>query len=288
MKPLLEVNHLRVHYHTPRGPVKAVDGVHLALQPRERLGLMGESGSGKSTAALSLMRLIKPPGRIESGEVRLDGLDIMSLSPAQMRQVRLAQVALISQGAMNSLNPVMRIRDQIIDGMASHGVRMSPRGWDRRVSELLERVGLRPEVGSGYPHQLSGGMKQRVCIAIAISMEPRVIIADEPTSALDVVVQRRVMETLRAAQEDIGAAVINAFIAAILAESGLSILGLGPQREMTLGMLIYWALNYGAILQNLWWWWATPVVTLICLFLSLYLIHLGFDEVSNPRLRAQG
>ncbi|NPV09382.1 MAG: ABC transporter ATP-binding protein [Anaerolineae bacterium] len=208
MQPLLEVKDLRVHYHIPQGPVRAVEDVSFSLDPGERLGLMGESGSGKSTAALSLMRLIKPPGRIESGEVLLDGLNIMSLPPERMQQVRLAQIALISQGAMNSLNPVMRVRDQVIDGMRSHGIRESRRGWQDRVRALLGRVGLAPGVADSYPHELSGGMKQRVCIAIAISLEPRVIIADEPTSALDVVVQRRVMETLRQVQEDIGAAVI--------------------------------------------------------------------------------
>lgn len=208
MNPLLAVKDLRVYYHTPRGPVKAVDGVSFDLRAGERFGLIGESGSGKSTIALALMRLIKPPGRIESGEVWLNGSDVMRLSEEQMRQVRLARIALISQGAMNSLNPVMRIKRQIIDGLQSHGVRMSKREWDDRVGELLEWVGLRREVGDMYPHQLSGGMKQRVCIAIAISLRPQVIIADEPTSALDVVVQRRVMETLRRVQADLGASVI--------------------------------------------------------------------------------
>ncbi len=205
---LLEVSDLRVHYATSRGPVRAVDGVSFALDPGERLGLMGESGSGKSTAALALMRLIRPPGHIDSGRVYLDGEDLMTLSEQRLREARLAQIALISQGAMNSLHPVMRIGDQVHDGVRHHGVRMSRSEWQHRLNGLLARVGLRPEVASAYPHHLSGGMKQRVCIAIAISLEPKVIIADEPTSALDVVVQRTVMETLRRVQEDIGAAVI--------------------------------------------------------------------------------
>ncbi len=208
MKPLLEVKNLRVYYHTPRGPVKAVEAINFDLQAEERFGLIGESGSGKSTLALSIMRLIKPPGRIESGEVLLDGVNVMTLPEEQMRKLRLAGIALISQGAMNSLNPVMRIRPQIVDGLQSHGVRMSRRELDDRVGELLEWVGLRQEVADMFPHELSGGMKQRVCIAIAISLRPRVIIADEPTSALDVVVQRQVMETLRRVQEDLGASVI--------------------------------------------------------------------------------
>ena len=208
MKPLLEVKNLRVYYHTPRGPVKAVEAINFDLQAGERFGLIGESGSGKSTMALSIMRLIKPPGHIESGEVLLDGVNVMTLSDEQMRKLRLAGIALISQGAMNSLNPVMRIRPQIVDGLQSHGVRMSKQEAEDRVGELLEWVGLRREVADMFPHELSGGMKQRVCIAIAISLRPRVIIADEPTSALDVVVQRQVMETLRRVQEDLGASVI--------------------------------------------------------------------------------
>jgi peptide/nickel transport system ATP-binding protein len=208
MKPLLEIRNLQVHYHTPRGPVKAVGDVSFDLQAGERFGLIGESGSGKSTLALSIMRLIKPPGHIESGEVLLDGVNVMTFSEEQMRQLRLAGIALISQGAMNSLNPVMRIKHQIVDGLRSHGVHFSNREQDDRVGELLEWVRLQRDVAGMFPHELSGGMKQRVCIAIAISLRPRVIIADEPTSALDVVVQRQVMETLRSVQEDLGASVI--------------------------------------------------------------------------------
>jgi peptide/nickel transport system ATP-binding protein len=180
----------------------AVDGVSFDIAPGERLGLIGESGSGKSTVALALMRLIKPPGRIESGSALLDGVDLLSSSEGLMRSRRLADIALVTQGAMNSLNPVMRVRDQMIDGLQAHGVK------GESVSELLRSVNLKPEVADLFPHQLSGGMKQRVCIAIAISLRPRVIIADEPTSALDVVVQRRVIQTLRKVQDEIGAAVI--------------------------------------------------------------------------------
>jgi peptide/nickel transport system ATP-binding protein len=208
MDVILQVKNLRTYYDTPRGPVKAADDVSFDLQAGERFGLIGESGSGKSTIALSLMRLIKPPGRIEAGEVLLDGVDVLALPEERMQKLRLAEIALVSQGAMNSLNPVMRIKHQLIDGPRSHGTRMSGQSWEERVAELLEWVGLRPEVADMFPHQLSGGMKQRVIIAIAISLRPKVIIADEPTSALDVVVQRQVMETLRRVQEDLGASVI--------------------------------------------------------------------------------
>ena len=188
--------------------MKAVDGVSFALRPSERLGLIGESGSGKSTIALAVLRLLKPPGRIVGGRILLDGVDLLRLSEEEMRRRRLAEIALVTQGAMNSLNPVVRIRDQIVDGMRAHGVRHSRSGFQTRLAELLQAVDLRPEVADLFPHQLSGGMKQRVCIAIAISLRPKVIIADEPTSALDVVVQRRVMQTLRRVQDELGAAVI--------------------------------------------------------------------------------
>ena len=205
---VLRVSDLRVYYHTPQGPVKAVDGVSFALQESGRFGLVGESGSGKSTIALALMRLIRPPGRIEGGEVVLDGRNVLSLGEEQMRRLRLADIALVAQGAMNSLNPVLRIRDQILDAVRDHGIRRSKRTMEQRVADLLEQVGLTPEVADRFPHELSGGMKQRVCIAIAISLRPKVIIADEPTSALDVVVQRQVMETLGRVQEDLGASVM--------------------------------------------------------------------------------
>jgi len=205
---VLQVRDLRVYYHTPRGAVKAVDGVTFDVRAGERIGLVGESGSGKTTIALALMRLIRPPGRIETGQVLVDGLDLLSLDEEQMRQRRLAVIAMVAQGAMNSLNPVIRVRSQIVDALRDHGLKLSKSELDDRVGSLLERVGLQRHVADLYAHELSGGMKQRVCIAIAISMQPKVIIADEPTSALDVVVQRQVMETLRNVQLDLGAAVI--------------------------------------------------------------------------------
>jgi oligopeptide/dipeptide ABC transporter ATP-binding protein len=204
----LRVRDLRVHYHTPRGAVRAVDGVSFDLAAGERLGLVGESGSGKSTIALALMRMIKPPGRIEGGQVLLEGTDLLQQSEEQMRQLRLAGIAMVAQGAMNSLNPVRRVRDQILDAIADHGQRLSRAEREQRVAALLAAVGLNPSAAKLYPHELSGGMKQRVVTAIAISLRPKVIIADEPTSALDVVVQRQIMQTLLRVQEELGAAVI--------------------------------------------------------------------------------
>jgi peptide/nickel transport system ATP-binding protein len=205
---VLQVKDLRVWYHTPRGPVKAVDGVSFGILPDERLGLVGESGSGKSTIALALMRLIRPPGKIQGGSVQLEGVDLLAVGEEQMRRLRLATIALVAQGAMNSLNPVIRVREQIVDAMRDHNEHLSTREASARVESLLDQVGLRPEVADRFPHELSGGMKQRVCIAIAICLRPKVILADEPTSALDVVVQRQVMETLRRVQEQLGASVL--------------------------------------------------------------------------------
>jgi peptide/nickel transport system ATP-binding protein len=202
------VRDLTVSYDTPLGALRAADGISFGLRAGERLGFAGESGSGKSTMALAILRMIQPPGRIDGGEVRLDGVDLLSLGDEEMRRVRLARIALIPQGSMNALNPVLRIRDQIIDALRDHEIRMSTRERDARVRELLESVGLRSEVAEMFPHELSGGMKQRACVAIAISLRPRVIIADEPTSALDVVVQKQVMETLARVQKDLGASVI--------------------------------------------------------------------------------
>jgi oligopeptide/dipeptide ABC transporter ATP-binding protein len=206
--PALAVRDLRVYYHTPAGPVRAVDGVSFALEPGERFGLVGESGSGKSTTAWAIMRLIRPPGAIEGGSIDLGSVRLDQLSDEEIRRVRLAQLALIPQGAMNSLNPVMRIKDQILDGIRWHRNGQVDADLGERLPALMDLVGLRHQVLSLYPHELSGGMKQRVCIAIAISLNPKVIIADEPTSALDVVVQRQIMQTLSGVQKHLGASIL--------------------------------------------------------------------------------
>jgi len=205
---VLQVQGLRVYYHTPAGPVKAVDGVDFSLARGERFGLVGESGSGKSTTVWAIMRMIKPPGVIEGGTIRLDATQLGRLSEDEIRGVRLADVAIVPQGAMNSLNPVMRIGDQILDGIRKHRKGRAEPGIAQRLPELLSTVGLQPNVLRLYPHELSGGMKQRVCIAIAISLKPKVIIADEPTSALDVVVQRQIMQTLSNVQKRLGASIL--------------------------------------------------------------------------------
>jgi len=172
------------------------------------LGLVGESGSGKSTMALAMMRMIKPPGRIEGGNVIVGDTDLTALSEEEMLKARLSKIAYIPQGAMNSLNPVMRIGSQMVDAIKAHDPKADKSDLEERAIEALQSVDLKPEVFKMYAHELSGGMKQRVCIAIGILLKPQVIIADEPTSALDVVTQRQVMETIDRVQDQIGAAVI--------------------------------------------------------------------------------
>jgi len=198
----LAVRGLRVSFDHPLGLVRAVDDVSFDLRPIERFGLVGESGSGKSTMALAIMRMIRPPGHIDGGDILLGDKNLSTLSAEEVRQTRLAGIAMVPQGSMNALNPVMRVGDQVTDAMRDHGIKPSD------IGALMARVGLPAGTAEKYPHELSGGMKQRVCIAIAMCLRPTVIIADEPTSALDVVVQRQVMRTLADVQRDLNAAIL--------------------------------------------------------------------------------
>ena len=207
-KPVLEVRNLRVHYETPRGDVIAVAGIDFDLYEGETLGLVGESGSGKSTAAYGILKLVQPPGRIVEGDVTLGGKNLMKLSDSEFRTIRWTELALIPQGAMNSLNPTMRISEQIADAITQHEGRQ-PRGkLKARILELFKMVGLPERIYGMYPHELSGGMKQRVCIAMGIALNPRVIIADESTSALDVVVQRVVAQTMLRVKQVLGVSML--------------------------------------------------------------------------------
>ncbi len=205
---VLRVKQLEVTYYTDSGRAKALDDVSFTLHAGEKLGMVGESGSGKSTMALAMMRMIKPPGRIEGGQVWVGDTDLMALDGEEMRKARLSKIAYIPQGAMNSLNPVTRIGAQMVDAVKSHVSGESSARIRERCMHALESVDLDPSVFRMYAHELSGGMKQRVCIAIGILLSPEVIIADEPTSALDVVTQRQVMETIDRVQKQINAAVI--------------------------------------------------------------------------------
>lgn len=205
--PLMEVDHLVIDYGIKGGVFRAVDDVSFTLNSGERFGLVGESGSGKSTTILALMRMLRG-GRISSGTMRLNGRDLASVSDVEYRSLRFAEISLVPQGAMSSLNPVLRIGEQMGDIFEDHGVRHSGPQRVEIITDLLARVGLAADVRHRYPHELSGGMKQRVCIAMAIALKPSLILADEPTSALDVIVQKQVLATLGRVQQDLGAAVI--------------------------------------------------------------------------------
>jgi len=206
--PLLSVRDLGVTFTTDHLQINAVRDVNFDLEAGSKLGFVGESGSGKTTTALALMGMIPRPGKVTSGTAVLEGEDLLALSPREVIARRLTTVSYIPQGAMNSLNPVARVRNSVLDGMYDHGVRMSKAEARAFVADLMGKVGLPADTGDRYPHELSGGMKQRVCIAIAIAMKPKLIIADEPTSALDVITQRQVMETLDKVQSELGSALI--------------------------------------------------------------------------------
>lgn len=204
----LQVRNLRIHYETPKGDVIAVAGIDFDLYEGETLGLVGESGCGKSTAAYGILQLVQPPGRIVEGDVILGDKNLMQLSEREFRNIRWTELALIPQGAMNSLNPTMKISSQIADAITTHEGRMSGAKLKARILELFKMVGLPERIYNMFPHELSGGMKQRVCIAMGIALNPRVIIADESTSALDVVVQRVVAQTMLKVKEALGVSMI--------------------------------------------------------------------------------
>lgn len=205
---VLDVEDLRVHYETDRGDVRAVNGVTFHVAQGETLGIVGESGSGKSTAAMAVLRLTSAPGRIVSGSIKLNGTDLLALGESALRQLRWRDVSLIPQGSMNSLNPVMRVRHQIADVIETHEGSQPRKQLEARIKDLLGMVQLPPRVYDLFPHELSGGMKQRVCIAMSIALTPSLIIADEPTSALDVVVQRTVAQTLQSVRERLNSSMI--------------------------------------------------------------------------------
>ena len=209
---LFDLRNVSIDFPTSKGVVHAVTDGSLSGGKGRRVGFIGESGSGKTTTALSAMRMLAGSGFVSEGEIHLTTLDnthLLTLEAEGLRQVRLSKIAYIPQGAMNSLNPVMRIQNQIWDGIVAHEGALSPDALLQRSDDALQSVGLDATiVGPLYPHELSGGMKQRVCIAIGVCLNPALIIADEPTSALDVITQRHVMQTLRDVQGSIGAGLI--------------------------------------------------------------------------------
>jgi oligopeptide transport system ATP-binding protein len=203
---LLEVSNLSIRFYTHQGVVHAVNGISLSVSEGEVVGIVGESGSGKSVSMLSVLRLVpNPPGRIEAGKVVFNGRDLLQLSEQQMEQVRGAEIAMIFQDPLTSLNPTLTVGRQIGEALRLHQG-MDRRRADERAAELLSLVGIpkaRERLGD-YPHQFSGGMRQRVMIAMALSCSPKLLIADEPTTALDVTVQAQIVDLVRRLQEQIG------------------------------------------------------------------------------------
>lgn len=208
--PLLEVTNLRTSFYTRHGVVRAVNGVSFSLEKGDTLGIVGESGSGKSVTCYTLMRLIpQPPGRIEGGSAIFDGIDLLTASREQLRMIRGKRISMIFQDPMTSLNPYMRISDQLIEPLLIHE-KISHGDALKRATAMLEEVGV-PDAARrirSYPHEFSGGMRQRVMIAMALITKPELLIADEPTTALDVTVQAQILDLVKKMQRELGMAVI--------------------------------------------------------------------------------
>jgi peptide/nickel transport system ATP-binding protein len=205
---ILEVRNLSVNYLTDEGTALfAVDDVSFSLEQGQSLGLVGESGCGKTTAMLAVLRLLPAEGRIVSGEVVYDGVDLLRLSEPEMRKYRWGRISIVFQGAMNALNPVRKVADQIMEAIMLHES-MEKRAARKRVDELLGMVGITSEMASQYPHQYSGGMRQRAMIAMALACSPNILIADEPTTALDVMIQAQILDLLQKLQKELELCII--------------------------------------------------------------------------------
>ena len=209
MPPLLEIKGLSTRFHLPTGVLRAVEGVDLTLEPGETLALVGESGCGKSITAASIMRLVPPPGRIVSGEVLFKGIDLLKLAEEEMREIRGNRIAMVFQDPLTSLNPVFTVGNQVAEGLRIHRG-LSRSQAEAEAVEILSQVGIPAprERLRDYPHQLSGGMRQRVMIAMALSCRPELVIADEPTTALDVTIQAQILELLDRLKEETGMGLI--------------------------------------------------------------------------------
>ncbi len=252
-EPLLSIRNLCADYITDRGPVRALDNVSIELGAGEVLGIAGESGSGKSTLAQSILRILPPPAVISGGQVLFEGRDLLSLDEGELRTVRWSKIALVFQSAMDALHPILTVGEQLSDTIEAH-TSLGPAEVRARVAELLGMVGLTPAHAEVHPHQLSGGMRQRVGIAIALALQPSLLILDEPTTALDVIVEREILEQIRELQRRLGFAVmfithdlermlqfsdrVAVFYAARLAELGpASAMVTGSRHPYTRGLL---------------------------------------------------
>lgn len=203
-KNLVEFSNLKTFFYTEEGVVKAVNDVSFSIREGETVCIVGESGCGKSVTALSLMRLIQsPPGKIEGGEIIFDGRDILKLSEAEMRRIRGNEIGMIFQEPMTSLNPVLTIGEQIMEPLMVHKLMTKKEAWNKAI-ELIKQVGIprAEQIMTSYPHELSGGMRQRIMIAIALSCDPKLLIADEPTTALDVTIQAQILDLLRKIKQE--------------------------------------------------------------------------------------
>jgi peptide/nickel transport system ATP-binding protein len=206
---LLEVRGLSVDYLTEDGKrLRAVEDVGFWLDSGRSLGLVGESGCGKTTTMLAVLRLLPAEGRIVSGQVQYGEIDLLQINEAEMRKYRWCEIAMVFQGAMNAFNPVRRIGDQIAEAILLHGKARGTKEANQRVEELLDLVGISPAMARRYPHEYSGGMRQRALIAMAISCSPKVLIADEPTTALDVMIQAQILELLQELQQELNLSIV--------------------------------------------------------------------------------
>jgi len=205
---LLEVENLEVYYETEEGPAQAVDDVSFTLDEGENLGIVGESGCGKTTLGKSILRLLDDNGYIAEGDINFKNKDLASLSPAEIRDVRWAEISTIPQSSMNSLDPVYTIREQIVEAIETHRPGTGRVEATETVTEMFELVGLNPDRADDYPHQFSGGMRQRAMIAMALALEPSLILADEPTTALDVIMQDQILKRISGIQDEINSSMV--------------------------------------------------------------------------------
>jgi peptide/nickel transport system ATP-binding protein len=252
-EPLLSVRDLCVDYVTDRGPVRAVDRVSFDLGQGEIMGIAGESGSGKSTLAQALLRILPPPAVIAGGQAILEGVDLLGRSESELQELRWKRISMVFQSAMDALNPVITVGEQLTDTMLAHGAATHAAARDR-AGALLEMVGMPADRLDSYAHQLSGGMRQRVCIALALALEPALLILDEPTTALDVIVEQEILVQIRTLQRRLGFSVlfithdlarmlqfsdrVAVFYSARLAELGpAAAMGSAPRHPYTQGLL---------------------------------------------------
>lgn len=207
-KNILELQRLSVTYLSPTGSVRAVDNVDLSIKEGEVLGLVGESGSGKSTLGLAILKLVPPPGKIVNGSILYNGIDILTLEDEHLQRIRGKEISMVFQDPSSSLNPLMKIKDHFMELFKTHEPAISRIEVEERSIKILERLGIPPERFDDYPHQLSGGMRQRVYIGLAIALNPKVLIADEPTTALDVLIEAQILKLLNKLKQELSLTMI--------------------------------------------------------------------------------